>query len=270
MFLKIIQHLLPNSIAWNLSVDKQLRQFMDGLGQTGDDVKTFFDDIFDDLDPQQTTQLDLWETQFGQRDTGLTTQERRDRLDGVWKSTGGQDPQYIQDTLRNSGFDVYVHEWWVPGSEAAVNVKACATPRNPLVNLRRSATSITYVAECGEAVAECGEVDAECGNSNTPIGYPLVNKLIITERDIIPRLGEDVAECGEADASCGNFVQFVDSEVDYVVPFDTNKWPYFLYIGGVTFGDIATVDSNRRDEFEALCLKICPAQQWLGIMVDYS
>jgi uncharacterized protein YmfQ (DUF2313 family) len=270
MFLDIFKHLLPDARAWNLSTDKQLRQFFDGLGVAGSDAKTFIDDVYDDIDPAKTTQLSEWEAQFNLPDTGLTDQERRDRLDGAWKLTGGQDPDYLQNTLRDAGFDVYVHEWWEPGTEPAVDVKACTTPRNPLVNLRRSATSITYVAECGEAVAECGEVEAEAGNTDTPAGYPLVNKLTITERDILVLAGESNVQCGEADAICGNYIQFVDTVLDYVVPFDQDKWPYFLYIGGQTFGDLATVDQKRRDEFEALCLKICPAQQWLGIMVNYS
>ncbi|MCP3674224.1 MAG: hypothetical protein GY829_07115, partial [Gammaproteobacteria bacterium] len=255
---------------WRLSGNKQLRELMDGLGETGAEAKTFIDGVFDDLDPQKTTQLDLWDSQFGLRDVGLSTQARRDRLAGAWQLTGGQAPRYIQDTLQGSGFDVYVHEWWEPGSEPAVGVKSCTVARNPLVYLQRSGTSATYVVECGEDVAQCGEDVAELGNSDTPTGYALVNKVVRTERGVLAQCGEDVAQCGEALASCGNFVTFVDFSLDYVVPFDTEKWPYILYIGGATFGDSATVDSKRRDEFEALCLKICPSQQWLGIMINYS
>ena len=54
---------------------------------------------------------------------------------------------------------------------------------------------------------------------------------------------------------------------EYVVPSDPAKWPYFLYIGAEVFGEMAQVESKRRNEFEALCLKTCPAQQWQGILV---
>ena len=102
-----------------------------------------------------------------------------------------------------------------------------------------------------------------------PAGYPLVNKIFETVPDILPLCGEAVAEAGEDVALCGNYVAFRDVLRNYIVPNDPSKWPYFLYIGGETFGELAQVDPKRRDEFEALCLKICPAQQWLGILVEY-
>ncbi|MBW1725991.1 MAG: hypothetical protein JRJ62_00135 [Deltaproteobacteria bacterium] len=236
MFFRIFQHLLPNAKAWRLTIDKQLREFFEGLSGLGTDIKAFYDDVFDDRDPQQTNQLDLWENQWALPDVGLTTQERRDRLEAAWSALGGQDPRYIEDTLRDAGFDVYVHEWWVPGTEAAIGVSAAATPRNPLVYLRESLTSITYLNECGELLAECGELLAECGETNNPIGYALVNAIDLTNP----------------------------------IPSDTSTWPYFLYIGGQVFGDIAQVDPKRREEFETLCLKICPTQQWLGLIVEYT
>jgi len=236
MFFRIFQHLLPNAKAWRLTIDKQLREFFEGLSGLGSDVKTFYDGIFDDRDPQLTNQLDLWDNQWALPDVGLTTQERRDRLEAVWSALGGQDPRYIEDTLRDAGFDVYVHEWWVPGTEAVIGISAAATPRNPLVVLRQSLTSITYLNECGELLAECGEALAECGETNDPIGYALVNAIDLTNS----------------------------------VPVDSATWPYFLYIGGIAFGDVATVDPKRREEFETLCLKICPTQQWLGLIVEYT
>ncbi len=47
MFLNIFKHLLPNARAWRLTIDKQLRQFFDGLSRAlGDDIKLFFDEIW--------------------------------------------------------------------------------------------------------------------------------------------------------------------------------------------------------------------------------
>lgn len=270
MFFRIFQHLLPKARAWNITADKQLREFFEGLIGIGTDIKAFFDEIYNDLDPQQTRELAQGELQFGLPDTGLTEQERRDRLGAAWKANGGQSPRYIQDTLQNAGFDVYVHDWWEPGTEPAVGVKSCVTPRSPIVYLRRSSVNVVYTIECGEAIAECGEADAECGETSEPPGYPLVNKILITEPDVIPLCGEAIAECGEVDAGCGNYIDLVSRFLDYIVPLDSTKWPYFLYIGGQVFGDLATVDPKRRDEFETLCLKICPAHAWLGILVTYT
>lgn len=232
-FLNIIKHLLPNARAWKLTPDKFLRKFFVGLSGLGDLIKAFFDEIFSDIDPQQTRELDAWENQFALVDAGLTEQERRDRLAATWQAVGGQDPRYIQDTLQAAGFDVYIHEWWVPGTEPAIDSPAAATPRDPLLIL---GGTIVYIVECNEAVAECGEALAECGNTLSPPGYLLVNK----------------------------------DGTTYTVPSAPAEWPYILYISGATFPNTATVDANRKDEFEDLCLKICPAQQWLGIIVSYT
>ena len=234
MFLNIFKHLLPNARAWRLTVDKFLRQFFDGLSvPLGDDTKQFFDEVWTDIDPQQTRELDAWENQFALVDVNLTEQERRDRLDATWKAVGGQDPRYIQDTLQAAGFDVYVHEWWVPGTEPAIDSPAAATPRDPSLVLSNGTP--VYLNECGELLAECGELLAECGERNDPLGYLLVNK---------------------------------DGSV-YTITMNLSEYPYYLYIGGAVFGESAIVDPKRRDEFEDLCLKICPAQQWLGIIVEY-
>jgi hypothetical protein len=164
---------------------------------------------------------------------------------------------------------VFVHEWWQPGTEPAVNSKAAATPRNPLLYLKETTAPIIYVVEAGEALAQCGEATAQAGESVNPLGYPLVNKIYHP----VPRemaAGETLAQCGETLAQCGEILSYYESQVEYTVPTDPVYWPYFLYIGGETFGTLATVDPKRRDEFEELCLKICPNQQWLGIMVTYT
>lgn len=267
---RIYQHVLPNARAWRLTVDKRLRQFFEGLGDAAQDVRDFYDDIYDDQLPQRTRALDEWEFEFGLSETGLTEQQRRDRLDAAWKATGGQSPRYIQDTLQANGFNVFVHEWWDPNDQPPIGSAICTVPRNPLLVLRRSTSPVVSLVDCGEPLAECGEPTAECGNGLEPVGYPLVNKVLQSEKDDIVLCGEAVAECGEVDAGCGNFLNFIIKEREYIVPSDPAKFPFFFYIGGPNFGDIAQVDPKRRDEFEALCLKICPTQLWLGILVTYS
>lgn len=270
-FLRLYQHLLPDGRAWRTTIDKRLRQFFQGLADTPSDVKDAADSVWLDLLPESTTELSEWERQFGLPSTVLTEEQRRERLAATWKALiGGQAPRYIQDTLRANGFDVYVHEWWEPSTPPTPGNFGNPTPRNPLMWLRREFTGVSLLVECGEALAACGEAFAEAGNSLNPRGYPLVNKIFETRPDVLPLCGELVAEAGEADALCGNFTEFKDFLKEYIVPNDPTKWPYFLYIGGETFGDIANVPPNRKDEFEALCLKICPTQQWLGILVEYT
>ena len=274
MFLRIFKHLLPIAKAWQITIggtvpgsvqaekQKDLRLFFEGLTGLGSDYKEFLDLIWKDIFPDTTREIELWENQFGLRNTGLDNNQRRNRLDAAWKSIGGQNPAYIQETLRNNGFDVYVHEWWVPGSDPPV-------ARDPLDYLRRKSNEAFFLISCGEDIAECGEAIALCGNSTEPIGYPLVNKIFKSVKDIIPQSGEDLTECGESIALCGEYVGYRFEQKEYVIPDNPDFWPYFLYIGGETFGDTAVVDTKRKNEFETLCLKVCPTQQWLGLIIQY-
>ncbi len=270
MWLSIFKHLLPRGKAWCITTSKNLRRFFDGLSQgIGPTFKSFFDGVWLDIFPSTTRQLEEWEDQWGLIRTGLTEQQRRDRLSATWKALGGQDPQYIQDILQANGFNVYVHEWWVPGTEPTIGSNECAQPRSPILYLRREFTNSTSGVECDEPLALCGEDFALAGNGVEPRGYPLVNRTFRTEQDTIPLCGEEIALAGEDQVLCGNYEQFRTDFQNYIVPMDPDKWPYFLYIGAEDINDIAQVDPNRREEFETLCLKICPAQQWLGILVEY-
>ncbi len=245
MFLRIYEHLLPRAQAWRLEIGCQIREFFEGLANQHAEIKTFFDYVWLELWPNSTQSLDDWDDQFALNRTGLTETERRSRLDAVWKATGGQSPRYIQDTLQAAGFDVYVHEFWVPGSEPAIGVHGCATVRDPRA----------YLHQPGEVA---------------PDGYPLVNKQIDSRPDYLVLCGETTAECGEAAALCGNFTQFVQFRREPRIPDDSTKWPYFVYIGGETFPTQASVPASRQDEFETLVLKLKPAQLWAGVLVDYT
>lgn len=269
MFLRIFKHLLPNARAWQITVDKKLRQFFEGLTGLGEDVNIFFDGVWLDIFPETTREIPAWENQFGLSNTLTDEQERRDRLDATWKALGGQSPRYIQDTLRAAGFDVYVHDWWVPGSEAAVNVKAAATPRNPLLYLNDGTTPVQYLANDGGLDMQDGDlIVAMDGATVGATGYPLVNKIQIPSLSIIGD-GSPLMFDGGVSAQDGTELTTY-SPKQYVIPVDVTKYPYFLYIGGAVFPDHANVSASRRNEFETLCLKICPTQQWLGILVDYS
>lgn len=261
-FLRLFQHLLPDGRAWRTTTDKRLRQFFQGLAVLPEDAKTSADSVWGDLLPETTDKLSDWEHQFGLPGNVTGEGGRRQRLAATWRSlAGGQSPRYIQDTLQTAGFDVYIHEWWEPS--------APPTPRNPLLWLRRNSSGSALLVDCGEPEALCGESFAEAGNGLEPPGYPLVNKIFKSAPNLLVLCGAPEALCGAPEALCGNYNETTETPQDYTVPDDPTKWPYFLYIGGQTFGTLAQVEPKRRDEFEALCLKICPTQQWLGILVEY-
>lgn len=260
MFFRIFQHLLPNARAWRLTTEKQLREFFEGLTGMGEDIRDFFDDVWLDIFPDTTRELDQWETQFALPDTSLSEQARRDRLDAVWKALGGQSPRYIQDTLQAAGFNVFVHEWWdLPVTEPP-------TVRNPFTYLNDGTSTVKYIMGDGTVEANDGNPDANDGSSIDPTGFALVNKIFV--RESIGD-GSEIMNDGNPEAQDGGGFNVYSPKI-YILPTDVTKWPYFLYIGGQTFPDHATVSASRRNEFETLCLKICPTQQWLGMLIDYS
>jgi hypothetical protein len=261
-YLDLYKHLLPRGRAWSLIVEKPLRQFFEGLTVVWSDIETYFGLIYFDLFVGTSRALDEWEDQFGFTQELNDEQSREDRLSSAWQASGGQSPRYVQDTLQAAGFDVYVHDWWGPGTNPPV-------ARNPLLYLANGRDEIVYVVECGEPLAECGEPLAQAGESVTPIGFPLVNKISVVQVAGV-EAGEPLAEAGEPLAQCGEIFGYAFTTRTYEVPTDPALWPYFVYIGGETFGTPATVDTTRREEFERLCLKICPTQLWIGALISYE
>jgi len=271
-WLNVFKHLLPNAKAWRITIEKTLRQFFQGLTGIGEDSKDFFDDVYNDLDPQLTRELDTWEKQFALVDTGLTTQERRDRLDATWKALGGQSPRYIQDTLQAAGFNVFVHEWWIPSVEHPTggSVDGDVTPvaRNPFDFLDDGTGGLPFLMVDGGVDAQDGDTVSQDGGTATPAGYPLVNKILEASDEFIGD-GSVQMQDGAPQAQDGGILT-IYSQKQFTIPVDTTKYPFFLYIGGQTFPDQAIIPTARRDEFEDLCLKICPTEQWLGILVSFS
>lgn len=165
LFFRQLQHLLPTGAAWRVVIDKTLRKFFEGLAAVHESARDFADRVHEDLIPQTSRSIDLWERQFGLV-APASDVDRRLQVDGAWQATGGQSPRYLQDVVRSAGFDVYIHEWWVPGSMPR-------TLRNP-----RDYTEdpLFGTVQCGEALAQCGEPTAQCNRFlANEIGY-LVNK----------------------------------------------------------------------------------------------
>lgn len=272
MWLRLFQHLLPKGRAWRITTAKNLRNFFEGLTGVGSEAKAFIDVVYEGSDPQKTIALTEWEAQFVLPNTNLTDGQRRDRLEATWKALGGQSPRYIQDTLQAAGFDVYVHEWWEPigGRPNGGSINGDVTPvaRDPFTYLDDGSNPSPWIMLDGGADAMDGGADAMDGSTVTPVGYPLVNKILIA-KDTINADGTVTMQDGNAAAMDG-YQYTVNNYKQYLIPSDPTKYPHFLYIGGEVFPDRATVPTARRDEFEDLCLKICPAEQWLGVIVNYS
>lgn len=272
-WLSVFKHLLPTGRAWRLTVDGFLRRFFQGLsGPLGGETKTFIDSVYDDLDPQKTRRLLEWEDQFALPSTGLTEQERRDRVEAAWVLPENQSPGRLQDALQAAGFDVYVHEWWepIPGRAGGGSVDNDVTPvaRNPFDYLDDGSGGLPYLMTDGVVDAQDGDPVSQDGATATPAGYPLVNKVL---EAVFTSVGDGAENMQDGDPEAQEGSLFVEYDTKgYLMPSGADTYPYYLYIGGPTFPSQASVPVSRRAEFENLCLKICPTEQWLGILVTYS
>lgn len=225
--LDTFKHLLPTGRAWSLTVSKRLRQFFTGLVGPLADAQDYQDVAYNDVRPQYTTKLSEWEFQFGIFVSAATEQDRRDRLTAAWRALGGQDPRYLQDTVQAAGFPLFIHEWWVPGSEPPV-------ARNPNA----------YIAPDNGAwvTVKLGAPGVQLGRPSTQLGKARKLRYLIDDNLPDPPVWPQN---------------------------DQTKWPYFLYFGGETFGDVVTLPAAREAELRTLILKLCPAQLWCGLLVEF-
>lgn len=250
--------------------DNLLRKFLEGLMGWAPDFRAYIDDILDDLYPESTRLLDQWEVQFGLPPTVTVEADRITRLVATWAATGGQSPKYVQDLLQANGFNVFVHEWWDSADEVPVGDPSAVPARDPRIVLAYPGSGFTWSFTMGDNVTTMGDETASMGASTGPEGYPLVNKVRISSLAWDYTMGDNVTTMGDETASMGSHSGVQESLKEYVVPDDPNTWPFFMYVGGETYPLSAQVQTNRRDEFEDLLLKLCPAQLWIGVLVVYG
>ena len=264
---KQIRHLLPRARAWDLTADKTIRRFFEGLGNSlcpppgggggggplaelddGTELNDgtemggpsasagiatpgeYLDSVQLNLYPGTTQSLTEYEGMLGALQvTYLSDVQRRQRLAVLWSALGGQSPSYIQNLVQDYGFtDVYIHEWWDPVTEAVRDPNAFIDdPEFQLINLRQI---------IGPNVVRAGA------------GF---------------RAGDGISRAGAADGIASS----TDSKF---IPSDPAAWPFFVYFGGQTFGTYATVPVERRYEFERLLLRTCPAHLWIGLRINFT
>lgn len=229
-FLDTFKHLLPSGAAWRLTMEKTLRRFFEGLASGPEDARAFLDDVFDDLFPTSTRVLDAWEFQFGLRAPG---------------------PE-ITDALRRQALDT---TWKAQGGQSPRYLQDIVQGAGfPLCVHDWWSSGPPYIArnphdyaidptiglvQCGMPLAQCGEPTALCNNwlANFPRYY--VN-LDLTRRRPPP------------------------------IPDDSTRYPYFLYFGAEDLdGGLVDIPAERRAELEELLLRICPAHQWIVLMVRW-
>lgn len=259
LYLRVFKHLLPKALALSVIHEKFLRKFFEGLSEFQSDARVFVDQIFEDIDPASTRELDAWEEQFALSGAG-TENERRQSLDAAWKARGGQSPGYLQKILQDAGFDVYVHEWWYYDGPT----RLVRDPREYAGDVWRSVL--------GEPEMVLGEPDAVLGEIISGARYALVNKgpgISYFKPTAYNCLGEPRSVLGEPEAVLGETSGLRFVPVEYTVPDDPAAWPFFVYVGGEIFPNLAKVSAARRVELERMVLKYFPDHLWVIMLINY-
>lgn len=110
-FVKIFRLLLPFGRAWNILLSNFFQKVVRGIMLTAERISIYFVAIKNDVFPNTTRDIALWEEQFALPTAdGLTEQERRDRIAARWSAQGGQSPTYIEDVLASLGIIAKVYE----------------------------------------------------------------------------------------------------------------------------------------------------------------
>lgn len=236
LYLRLLQHLLPTGLAWRTApVAKTLRKLLAALGATYESARNFVDLAYNDRFPSTTRELTEWEFQFGlQPAATVTDATRRIALASAWAATGGQSPRYLQDTMQDAGFNVYIHEWWDPPN---VDPRTARDPRD-----------YTEVPRIGTVQCSAFPTQPRCSLFSN---QARCNRFLANEVGYLVNLN-------------------LTREAPPPVPDDPDRWRYFLYWGGATFPNPAVIPADRRDEFERLLLKICPAHLWLVTLIEYE
>jgi hypothetical protein len=259
-FFAQLKHLLPDSLAWRpkdatrewligedhyigepglfvggfAGAGLRLWRFIKGLGEEPANVRTFIDEVHGDAFPTTTRDLEEWERQFG-IEPNASEAVRRLALAAEWRATGGQSPDYLQGVVQAAGFNLWIHEWWSSGPPYVARDPRTYTQSALIGTYQCRPNSDPNQAQCRPKIFDD---QPQCN------AFMVRDPGYIVNRDLAPRAPPPI-------------------------PDDATKFPYFLYWGAQTFPARATVPLARKDELDRLLLKLCPAQQWLVMLVDY-
>lgn len=262
----IINSLMPLGSAWNIAPESDFDKLLNGISDNSEIVRIFLENLRYLRDPLRTTILSDLEKEFGIIPvSGSTEDERRQRLYSTMFQRN-ELPTYstLQEKLRLSGFDVYVH-----ANDPAVD---------PSIFLDQSFQMTAGDLLPGGNDAQCGEAEAYCGRVG---GELLVNGDIFNQfPNYTIQCDEDDALCGEVEALCGQYDSIYLEEIEYNVPADDGYWPLIFFVGGnatrdpvtgeITEIEIAPIAIERKNEFKKIILQHKPLFSWAGLIVVFQ
>lgn len=252
-----LKHLFPRALAWRMPWNGFLRKYIDGLSETPKDVKDFADNVYLDMFPQTTRELELWEQQFNLVASG-TEQNRRDNLAVRWVAQGGQGKDYLESVIHAAGFtDVFLHEWWTPTGGGGF------TTKNP--NLYITGAADVYFNQTGRVRSQFGRTKSEfSGIFTIPLLY--INQF----GRVRSQFGRPKAQFNpDSPNAGGSLLVNKGPDIDYPVPQNLDDFREMLYVGAETFPNFANIPVAQRDQFERLLLRYLPYSNWIGLLINY-
>ena len=222
-FFRVTEKLLPRTGIFFLVVDRTLRKFFEGLSDKPATIREHIAGIVADAFPRTTERQADHSLQLGSPVTLSNA-----ALEAEFAAAGGQSPGYFQSIIQAAGFDLYVHEWWVPGSDP---VKA----RNPLDYL--------YTDSARQLVNDISSAEIkwrfQCGDGSQCQNFP--------------------ASAEQYPIRMGMNDGYLFRAKEYAFPTDPSEYYSYFYLGGMTFPDAGCVDPARLKELERLIYKYKPA-----------
>jgi len=277
---KTFKHLFPKALAWAFPFDGFLKKYIDGLSETPADIRDFADNVYLDIFPQTTRELELWEQQFNITTSG-TEQQRRDNLAARWIAQGGQGKDYLESVIHKAGFtNVFLHPWF----------NADGSTKNPNFFLQSSQIEFDFFTgkpglQTGDGKSQTsgshsqsrfpfftGKLNAQTGDGLTQTAgatIPFAIFLFFTGKPGLQTGDNKTQTAGQLPSPEGFLLVNKGPNISYSVPQILDEFREILYVGAETFPDFADVPADQRDEFERLLLRYLPYSHWRGLLIKY-
>lgn len=214
----VLDALLPPGSIWTPKDDADFDKLLEGMADNHEEIRIFLSQLSVLRDPDKTFILDDLEREYGLiKDENLSESVRRQRLSAIaFARNGGGTPDFLQQVLRDAGFDVFVYN-----NDPAVD---------PALFLNET---FQMVAGGGNAYAGFHDaigIQAFAGRSG---GELVVNGDLLAESGPLYLSVANTMYAGQTDlAFAGHFDESFITPVEYDIPIDPDAWPFVFFVSG--------------------------------------
>jgi hypothetical protein len=215
----ILDALLPPGSIWTPEDNADFDKLLEGIADNHEEIRIFLSQLSTLRDPDDTLILDDLEREYGSiKDKNLSESLRRQRLNAIaFARNGGGTSDFLQQVLRDAGFDVFVYN-----NDPAVD---------PALFLNET---FQMVAGGGNAYAgyqdAFGTLQAFAGRSG---GELVVNGDLLASSGPLYLSVANTMYAGQTDlAFAGHFDESFINRVEYDIPVDPDAWPFVFFVSG--------------------------------------